>query len=193
MYKASDELALFLNKRGLEMNKDLLKLLNDQIAMEIHSANLYLNMSAFFEDEGLDGMAHWLYVQHLEEMDHAMKIYHHIIERGEHAEIGQIDQPERDFEGVFDVWSRALEHEKMISKAFDEIMALAMEQKEFKSLTMIQWFVDEQVEEEDTFGGIKDKLEFSECSKNVLMQMNAQMATRAYNPLPGGMMPTVGE
>lgn len=172
------------------MNQELLTKLNEQIAMEIHSANLYLNMSAYFEDEGLDGMAHWLYVQHLEEMDHAMKIFHHIIERGERAEILEIGKPDREFDSVHDVWAKALEHEKMISNSFDEIMAMAYEYKEFKSFTMIQWFVDEQVEEEDTFGGIKDKLEFADCSNNAIMQLNAEMGNRVYTPLADGMMPT---
>ncbi|WP_459129192.1 ferritin [Guggenheimella bovis] len=174
------------------MHKDLLKKINEQIAMEIHSANFYLNMSAFLQDEGLDGMAHWLYIQHIEELDHAMKLYHYIIQRGEKAEILAIEKPVRKFENVLDVWKKGLEHEKLITKSFHEMMDIAMENKEYQALTLIQWYLDEQIEEEDNFSGIIDKLEYTESAKPAVMQLNAALSTRAYKPLPGGLLPMQG-
>lgn len=175
------------------MDQALLQKMNEQIAIEIGSANLYLNMSTYFELEGLDGMAHWLYVQHLEEMDHAMKLYHHIIDRGEAAVLMQIDQPDNKFASVLDVWKKGLEHEKMITAKFYDMMTIALENKEYKSISLLQWFVDEQVEEENNFSGIVDKIEYADSAKPAIMQMNGAMASRVYNPLPGGMMPAQGQ
>ncbi|NMB03522.1 MAG: ferritin [Tissierellia bacterium] len=175
------------------MNQELLQRLNEQIALEIHSAQIYLEMAAYFNDEGLDGMGNWMYYQHLEEMNHAMKIWHHLTERGERPQMLGIERPMNEFDGVMDVWAKALEHEKFITKQFDEMMKIAMDNQEYKSFTMLQWFVDEQVEEEDTFGGIVDQLNWSECSKPAVMQMNNSMAARTYSPMPDGLIPTGGE
>ncbi len=172
------------------MNKELLQRLNEQIALEIESARLYLEMAGYFNEEGLDGMGNWMYYQHLEEMNLAMKIWHHLDERGERPKMLGINKPMDEFESVMDVWEKALEHEKFITKQFDEMMKIAMDNQEYKSFTMLQWFVDEQVEEEDTFGGIVDKLRWSDCAKPAVMQMNAAMATRGYSPLPDGLIPT---
>ena len=170
------------------MNQELLKRLNEQISLEIHSAHIYLEMSAYFETEGLDGMAHWLYVQHLEELDHAMKIWHHLVDRGERPQMLAVERPMNEFTSVLDVWQKGLEHEKFITRQFDEMMKIALDNQEYKSLSLLQWYVDEQVEEEDNFSTIVDKIELADNSKPGIMQMNAAMASRVYNPLPVGLM-----
>lgn len=172
------------------MNQELLQRLNEQISLEIHSAQIYLEMGAYFNEEGLDGMGHWMYYQHLEEMNHAMKIWHHLTERGERPQMLGIERPMHEFASVMDVWEKALEHEKFITKQFDEMMKIALDNQEYKSLSMLQWFVDEQVEEEDTFGGILNKLQWADGAKPAIMQMNAEMSARVYHPLPDGLIPT---
>jgi ferritin len=125
------------------------KAFNEQIMHEYFSAYLYLSMAAWLETEGLEGMGRWMRVQALEEMTHAMKFFDHILERGGEPELLAIEKPQAKWDSPLAAFENALAHEQFISGKINDLMTLALAENDHASKTMLQWFVDEQVEEED--------------------------------------------
>ena len=139
------------------------KLLNEQIVNEIYSAHLYLSMSAWLRDKNLDGYASWFYIQYKEELDHALIIYNYILNAGGSVELGAIDAPPFEFESLENVLECSLKHEELVTSLIYAIVEAAQKTKDFKTVQFLDWFIKEQVEEEDnastnigrlkTFGG----------------------------------------
>ena len=125
------------------------KAFNEQIMHEYFSSYLYLSMAAWLETEGLEGMGRWMRVQALEEMTHAMKFFDHILERGGEPELFAIEKPQAKWDSPLKAFEDALAHEKFISGKVNDLMTLSIAENDHASKTMLQWFVDEQVEEED--------------------------------------------
>lgn len=125
------------------------KAFNEQIMHETYSAWLYLSMAAWLESEGFEGMGQWMRVQTQEELTHAMKFFNHILERGGSVELLAIEKPPASWESPLAAFEAALKHEQFITGKINELMALSLRENDFASKTMLQWFVDEQVEEED--------------------------------------------
>ena len=125
------------------------KAFNEQIMHEYFSAYLYLSMAAWLETEGLEGMGQWMRVQALEEMSHAMKFFDHILERGGEPELLAIKKPQAKWDSPLAAFNDALAHEQFISGKINDLMTLSIAENDHGSRTMLQWFVDEQVEEED--------------------------------------------
>ena len=125
------------------------KAFNEQIMHEYFSAYLYLSMAAWLETEGLEGMGQWMRVQALEEMSHAMKFFDHILERGGEPELLAITKPPAKWDSPLAAFNDALAHEQFISGKINDLMTLSIAENDHGSRTMLQWFVDEQVEEED--------------------------------------------
>lgn len=123
--------------------------LNRQINEELFSAYLYLSMAAYFYDQGWDGMARWMELQSKEEVEHAMKIFHHLVERGGRVSLDALKRPEAEWGSPLDAFKAAYEHERYITGKIDELVALAREEEDNAAFQMLQWFVAEQVEEED--------------------------------------------
>ncbi len=141
------------------LSTKMLHILNDQVAKEVYASHLYLAMASWAENEGLAGIAEWFYAQSEEEREHMMKFIRYINERGGHAEVPLVEKPPKDFPGVKEAFDAALDHEKMVSGAINDIAALAFDEKDFATHNWIQWFIEEQREEEDSVQGIIDKLE----------------------------------
>ena len=154
------------------------KAFNDQINEEMFSAYLYLSMSAQFAEESLDGFAAWMAAQAHEEMVHAMKFYNHIIERGGKIELLAIAKPDGDFGKPIDAFKAALKHEEHITACIDKLMNLAIDEKDHPSRSMLQWFVDEQVEEEASVGKVVDQLEMIGDAKNGLIMLDRELGRR---------------
>jgi len=139
------------------------KLLNEQIVAEMYSANLYLSMSAWLRDKNLDGYAHWYYVQYKEEMDHALIIYNFMLSAGGTVQLGAIEAPQTDFASLGAILEQTVEHEESVTALIYAIVEEAQDARDFKTVQCLDWFVKEQVEEEDnasanlgrwrTFGG----------------------------------------
>ncbi len=160
------------------MKTNIAKLLNEQIAHEFHSANLYLSMSAYFDARGLKGFSNWMRKQFEEEQEHGLKIYEYLLERGEKVIIGQIDKPECDFTSTLDVMKMSLEHEKKITELIDNIMRHAVEEKDFATINLMNWFVDEQVEEESNVEFIIQQLEMAGDNGSALFMIDRELGHR---------------
>jgi ferritin len=124
------------------------KAFNEQVMHEFYSAYLYLSMAAWLETEGLEGMGRWMRVQVLEEMMHAMKFFDHILERGGKTELLAIEKPPVKWASPLAAFQNALEHEEFITGKINDLMTLSLAEGDHASRTMLQWFVDEQIEEE---------------------------------------------
>ena len=138
--------------------KKVEKILNEQIEKEGYSSNLYLAMASWAETEGYGGVAQWIYAQAAEELTHMMKFIHFINERGGRAVIPAFEQPPAEFGDIKKLFDQVLKHEQYITGSINDIVALAIKENDYSTHTWIQWFVNEQIEEEASVQTIIDKL-----------------------------------
>jgi ferritin len=131
---------------------------NRQVEREGYSSNLYLSMASWAENNGLSGVAGWIYSQSDEERIHMLKFIKYINERGGKAVMPALKKPAADFKSVEDVFKEVLKHEEFITASINEIVALTLEEKDFNTHNFLQWFVMEQVEEETSVRIVLDKL-----------------------------------
>jgi ferritin len=162
----------------------MLEELNLQINEELYSAYLYQAMSAYIDDKGYSGVAHWLDSQAQEEMIHARKFYDFILERGGKVRLLGIKEPPEDFGTLLDIFNAALEHEQHITGRINHLVSLARDEKDYASDNFLQWFVAEQVEEESTASDIVDKLELIGDHVGGLFQLDKELGGRPM-PSPG--------
>jgi len=153
---------------------------NEQIQHETYSAYLYLSMVAYFHDRGFDGMAQWMRVQAMEELTHAMKFFDHIMGRGGSVELLAIEKPPKTWKSPLDAFKAALKHEQFITGKINELTALSNAQKDFASQSMLQWFVDEQVEEEANATKNVQMLEMVGDSGNGMLMLDRELGTRTF-------------
>jgi ferritin len=130
------------------MSKKLEDAINEQIKNEFFSGYLYLSMAAQAEAMNLPGVAHWFKVQAKEEQEHGMKFYDFINDRDGRVLLKEIDQPETEFKNVLDMFEKTLEHEKLVTSMINNLYEIALKEKDYPAQIMLQWFIDEQVEEE---------------------------------------------
>jgi ferritin len=155
--------------------------LNSQMNWEIYSAHIYLSMSAHFEQVGLAGFAKWMDAQYQEEMFHAMQFFKYINEAGGHAKLGTIDAPPYKWESPLDAFETALAHEQGVTSRINDLANLAIEEKNHAVGIFLQWFISEQVEEEDTVGGIVGKLKLVGDGGGVFM-LDRDLGGRVFTP-----------
>lgn len=141
-------------------NKKIEDALNQQINMELQAYYTYLAASSFFEEMGLKGFADWMFHHAEEEMAHAMKIYHFVHSRRGSVSFFALDAPETNWETAQDVIESALAHEQKVTASIDNIVGLARAEKDYATDSFLQWFVDEQVEEEEVVDDLLQKLSF---------------------------------
>ncbi len=152
--------------------------LNEQIKHELESGYLYLSMATYFHDAGLDGMAKWMKAQALEEQEHAMKIFDHIIERGGRVNLKALAEPQKEWESPLEAFKAAYDHEMFITSKIDELVDLAKKENDHPAESMLEWFVDEQVEEEDSASSIVSLLERASDSGNGLVMVDRELGKR---------------
>jgi ferritin len=140
------------------LKKPVLEKLNEQIGHEFFSSNLYLQMSAWCADQGLDGCAAFLRVHSQEEMGHMFRLFDYVIESDEKPLLPALEQPQADYESVQNLFEEILEHEKMISAKIAELVEVAFSEKDFFTFNFLQWYVSEQHEEEALARSNLDKL-----------------------------------
>jgi ferritin len=141
------------------ISKTMQDAMNNQIQAELYASYLYLSMGAHFESANLPGFAHWMRLQSNEELEHAMKFFNHIIERGGKVELKAIEAPPTEFESPLVAFKMAYAHEQKVTGLIHDLYKLSTQQNDYPSLTMLQWFVDEQVEEEQNTLTVVEKLE----------------------------------
>lgn len=166
------------------INEKMQNAINDQINAEIYSAYLYLSMSAYFEANALHGFANWMRVQYQEEIAHAMRLYNFINDRGGRVILKAIDAPQTDWNSVLEVFEQTLEHERHVSALIHGLVDLAMELNDHATNQMLQWFVEEQVEEESSAETLLDELRLVGDNKSGLFMLNRELAQRVYTPPP---------
>ena len=152
--------------------------LNAQVTMEYGAAYSYFGMSAWFEAEGLPGMAQWMRAQAAEELTHAEKFYQFILDRGGRINLGSLEAPQTDFVKPIDVFNRSLEQEEAVTTSINNLYAMAVDLKDFASLPLLDWFVAEQVEEESTASGIVDQLKLIGDNMGGIFQLDRELGTR---------------
>ena len=160
------------------IDKTVEKALNDQINEELNSYYIYLSMEAYFESESLDGFATWMELQAQEEMEHAMRIFRFINERGGRVQLQPIEEPKADWSSPQEAFEDAYEHEQYITRKIDELMDLAEEKNDKATRNMLEWFVEEQVEEEASTEDIVDKIKMVGESGAGLLALNNALGQR---------------
>ena len=161
------------------LSKTMLKALNEQVTQELYASYLYLSMSAHFESSNLPGFALWMQVQSKEENGHAMKIYKYIHDRSERVTLETIDKPPSSFKKPLDVMKQALEHEKKVTGMITRLYEMAMKEKDYPTQVMLQWFINEQVEEEKTASDIIELLKQVGDAPAGLIMLDRQLGARA--------------
>lgn len=140
------------------LSNTMIKKLNDQITLENFSSNIYLQMSAWAEIKGLDGIAAFLRQQAKEELEHMHRLFKYVFETGALPVIGTIKAPPTDFNSVSDVFQQVLAHEKLVTDKINKLMDSALKEKDHSTVNFLQWYVAEQHEEEHTIQQALDKI-----------------------------------
>ncbi|MCU4176133.1 ferritin [Carboxylicivirga sp. N1Y90] len=140
------------------LNKNVEKALVNQIEKEAYSSNLYLAMAVWAETNGFEGTAQWFYAQSEEERLHMLKFIRYVNERGGNSVIPAIAQPPSEYKDMKEVFAKTLEHEQYVSSLINDMVGVCVKEKDYTTQTWLQWFVNEQIEEEASVSGINDKL-----------------------------------
>jgi len=154
------------------------EILNEQINKEFYSGYLYLSMSAHMKELGLLGFASWLKIQAREEVEHGLKIFDYLIDRNSFVTLKQIKTPDFEFSGVLSVFNHIYEHERCITRAIMTIAQKTEEECDRTTLNFIDWFIAEQVEEEENVKNIIKRLERFGEDKVALFMMDRELAER---------------
>ena len=158
------------------------QLLNEQITHEQYAAQYYLSMSAWFSGKDLDGIANYFRVQSKEELMHADKIYDFMIDVGADISIGEIKRPPNDFSNATEIFEKALEHEKIVTKSIFNILKNANEEGDFATVSFLQWFVNEQVEEEANASQLVTKIKMVCENPSALYLFDQELSQRVFAP-----------
>ena len=161
------------------------ELLNEQISKEQYAAQYYLSMSAWFSARDLDGIANYFRVQSKEELMHADKMFDYLNDVSGQIVIGEIAQPPHEFANATDVFEKALEHEKIVTKSIFNILKNANEEGDFATVSFLQWFVNEQVEEEASASQLVTKIKMVSDNPSALYLFDQELAQRVFTPDAG--------
>lgn len=162
----------------MNISQQLSDAFNEQINKELYSEYIYLAMAAWFEAENWSGFASFFKAQAAEERAHAMKFWHHLYERGSQVSLKAIDAPQLEYAHPKAVFQKAYEHEQFVTKSIHTLMDQALKENDHASKSFLAWFVDEQVEEEDSMRSILEKLERIGDNVNALFMLDAQLGQR---------------
>jgi len=160
------------------LSEKMLKALNKQLNKELFSAYFYLGIAAYFREKGLDGFASWMEAQAEEELGHAMKFYDYIFDRGGKVELGRIEKPKQDFKSPFKAFEAVYLHEVGVTESIYKLVDIAEEEKDRATYQFLQWFVEEQVEEEATAKAILDKLRIIGDNPQGLFMLDRELGAR---------------
>lgn len=160
------------------LSDKMVNALNDQINAEMYSAYFYLSMNSYFESISLAGFSHWMRFQAQEEMLHAMKLYDYVNERGGQVVLDTIAKPPAQWDSPREVFDDVLAHEQKVTGLINDLMNLALDERDHASAGFLQWFVSEQVEEEDNVGAVVDKLKLIGSDTSGLFVLDQELAKR---------------
>jgi ferritin len=161
------------------LTEKMQKTLNGQLNAELYSSYLYLSMNAYFKSVNLDGFANWMYYQAQEELEHSMKFYDFIIQRGGKVELMQIEAPPTDWSSPLAVFEATLQHEQKVTGLINDLVDVAHEASDHATNIFLQWFVSEQVEEEESVVGVLEQLKLMGDAQGGLFMMDRELAKRS--------------
>jgi len=162
----------------MEISKKLVEAMNDQINYELYSGYIYLSMATWLEEQNLDGMAQWMKTQAKEEYGHAMKFWNHVIDRGGRVILKAIEAPKTKWDSPLEVWEDAYQHEMKVTKRIFKIGKIAEKEGDKSATPLLQWFYDEQVEEEEQTMKVRDRLKMIGDSTNALLMLDSKLGKR---------------
>ncbi|ERP31715.1 ferritin [Chitinivibrio alkaliphilus] len=163
------------------LSKKIETALNEQIQKELFSEYQYLAMAAYCADEDLAGFENFFMVHTQEERFHAMKIYRYILDRGGKVSLRPLEKPQNEFSSLIEAFEIALSHEEFVSKSINELVDLAIEEKDHATRSFLNWFVDEQVEEEDLFSTVLNKLKLVKGDGHGILMLDEEYAARTFS------------
>jgi len=170
------------NKENIMISKKLEDAINYQINRELFSEYYYLSMASYFSSIGLSGFENFFLIQVEEERFHAMKMYKFLNEKGGKVTLQAIEEPTTEFKSPLEVFELAYTHEKLVSKLINELMDLAIKENDHAAKNHLNWFVDEQVEEEDSMDTIVNKLKLIDGEGYGLLMLDKELGQRTFTP-----------
>ena len=162
------------------INEKLEKAFNYQINRELYSEYLYLSMQAYFERLNLKGFVNWMTVQIQEDHAHAMGMFNYLNQRGGKVELDTIEKPEIDWSSPLEVFEHILTHEELVTSLINKLMDVAEETKDRAAISFLNWYLKEQVEEEDNVGNVLATLRLIGDDKKALLMLDKDLATRTF-------------
>lgn len=166
----------------MQLSESLTAAYNAQVKLEFESSFVYLQMAADFELRSLPGFSRWMRIQSGEEYTHAMKFIDFVIARGGRLELLALDKPAPTPETVVGVFEAALRHEQRVTRAIHDLYTRALEERDYASLPLLQWFVNEQTEEEATVSTILERLRMVGDDRSGILFLDRELGQRAGNP-----------
>lgn len=166
------------------LNKKIEDAINNQINAELWSAYLYLSMSLDCASKGLQGAANWFDIQYQEEQAHAMKFKNYIIARGGRAILQPIAEVQTEWPSLLDIFKDTLVHEQVVTALLNNIYKIALDETDVATQSMLKWFIDEQVEEEENATSMIDALKLIDDNGYGLYMLDKELATRVFVPIP---------
>lgn len=167
------------------MNEKMAKAINDQINAELYSAYLYFSMAAYFDSINLKGAASWMRVQAMEEQAHTKKFYDYLTARGGRVILSEVKAPPSDWKSPLAVFEHVLEHEQMVTGLINSLVDLSLELKDHATNSFLKWYVDEQVEEEESADAVIQSLRLNENNPGGLFMIDKELAQRVFVPPTG--------
>lgn len=164
------------------LSERLINSINDQINYEFASAHIYISMAAYCASQDLDGFANFFKVQAEEEKFHAMKFFNYLNDMDATVILTGMDSPKTHFDSVLDAFKYGLDHERTVTKRIYNITDIASEEREHATISLMKWFIDEQVEEENNFNNIIKKLQRISNDSAALYMLDGELATRVFVP-----------
>ncbi len=165
------------------LSKKLLEGLNEQINFEFYSSYTYLAMAGYCESIDLSGFANFFRVQAKEELDHAMKLYDYVYQKNGSVTLEQINKPQPEFDGIIDVFEKGYAHEQLVTRKIYDLTDIAYEEREHSTISLLKWFIDEQVEEENNFNSLVKRVRRIIDNPAGLYLMDDELAARIYTQI----------
>jgi len=156
--------------------------INDQMNAELYSSYLYLSMSAYFQSVNLAGFANWMRIQAQEELVHVMKFYDYVNERGGRVTLKAVDAPPTEWKSPLAAFEHAYEHEQMVTGRINDLVNLAIDERDHATNGFLQWFVTEQVEEEASADGVVQKLKLVGADGGGMFMVDRELGQRVFAP-----------
>lgn len=164
----------------MKFKKKVEEILNKHINAEFWSAYLYLSMSAYLSDKGLNGFANWMRVQYQEEVSHALKIFDYVVSRGGEVKLEPIAEVPTSWNNIMELFESTYEHECKVTEMIYDCYDVALKERDHATSNMLQWFIDEQAEEEESAMEIIDNLKLIGEKGSALYMLDKEMATRTF-------------